>query len=149
MLKPIVGEFAVQVTAKNRIVVPVAWRDLFTTGKYYWSNYSGNYLEVFPEAYWLQYYEDLKNFSRFNPDLRDYLRLILSSTYALTADAQGRVVIPEDMLSVVNPGQGVVCLGLGDHFEVWSATAWQTKLKHQRKEIDQLAMRLALFEHKR
>lgn len=152
MLKPLVGEYSLALTNKNRVVVPANWREQLTSAVYYASSYSEKYIEVYPEAYWDQYYQGILSFSKFNPDLRDYLRLLLSSTFKLEADNQGRMVLPERFLNVIshnnNASEGIVIIGVGNHLEIWSTTAWQAKRKHQTKEIDNLAMRLALFEHK-
>lgn len=60
--------------------------------------------------------------------VRDTDRFILGSAYQLTADDQGRVVIPEILASYAGLGTEVVFLGLGERVELWDKNKWS---KHE------------------
>lgn len=146
------GEYTQSLTQKNRVVVPAAWRNQLNTTAFFVSTYSNRYLEVYPQTAWEDFYHRLVNFSLFNPDLKDWLRLILSQGQFVETDNQGRLLLTEHILKVLKLDKGepkeLVCLGLGDHFEIWDSTHWQIKKQGLQKEADNLAMRLALFETK-
>jgi MraZ protein len=61
--------------------------------------------------------------------VRDTDRFILGSAYELTADSQGRVVIPASLVSYATLGSQIVFLGLGDRVEVWDEAAWGEREK--------------------
>jgi MraZ protein len=44
-------------------------------------------------------------------------------------DRQGRIVIPESMLSFAGITGEIAVIGAGDHFEIWSTAAWDEYAK--------------------
>ena len=64
-----------------------------------------------------------------NKDLgvRDLERFILGTAYEIEADDQGRIVIPELMVSYAKLGKDVVFVGLFDRVEIWSKSIWDQK----------------------
>lgn len=61
--------------------------------------------------------------------VRDTDRFILGSAYELSADSQGRVVIPAGLVSYARLGSRIIFLGLGDRVEVWDEAAWGEREK--------------------
>ncbi|MDP2632974.1 MAG: division/cell wall cluster transcriptional repressor MraZ [Candidatus Curtissbacteria bacterium] len=60
---------------------------------------------------------------------RNTRRFFFSSAERITLDAQGRIVIPGDLLNWAKVKKPVV-IGAGDHFEIWDSATWQEeKLK--------------------
>lgn len=53
-------------------------------------------------------------------------RLFLSSVHMVTADAQGRIVIPPALraLAQIQEQGEVVIVGMGTHFEIWAKEKW-------------------------
>lgn len=44
-------------------------------------------------------------------------------------DKQGRIIIPESMLSFAQIKNAVTIIGAGDHFEIWETNSWNTYAK--------------------
>jgi MraZ protein len=59
--------------------------------------------------------------------VRDIERFILGSAFEVVADGQGRIVIPEILVSFAGLNKELVFLGLGDRAEVWSKEVWEVK----------------------
>lgn len=68
---------------------------------------------------------------------------IFTSAYELETDAQGRIVIPESLISYAGLTEDVYFLGVGDRVEVWDKQIWDGKEKEIVKEaagyIEELA----------
>jgi len=53
-------------------------------------------------------------------------RVIFSSTIYLEADEQGRIVLPKNLRTFAIRSKKVVIAGVGDHFEIWDQSQWET-----------------------
>lgn len=56
---------------------------------------------------------------------RDLRRKMCAQAVHVELDAQGRCVLPSQMLEFAGISQGLVIIGAGDHFEIWSKQKWQ------------------------
>lgn len=56
---------------------------------------------------------------------RDLRRKMCAWAVNIELDAQGRLVIPTDMLEFAHIQANLVIIGAGDHFEIWSNSVWQ------------------------
>lgn len=61
--------------------------------------------------------------------VRDTERFILGSAYEVTPDEQGRIVIPEILMTYSNLGAEICFIGLGDKIEIWDKNTWYEKEK--------------------
>lgn len=59
--------------------------------------------------------------------IRDTEHFIFASAYEVTPDIQGRIVIPERLLTYSGLGEDIYFLGLGDRVEIWNKEAWEVK----------------------
>jgi MraZ protein len=75
--------------------------------------------------------------------VRDTDRFLLASAYEAKTDAQGRVVLPQSLVSFASLSNEIVFLGLGDRIEVWDKAIWDKKeqdLSHSAESVlEQLA----------
>lgn len=44
-------------------------------------------------------------------------------------DSQGRIVLPDNMLSYAHIEKTITVIGAGDHFEIWDSAAWRDYAK--------------------
>jgi MraZ protein len=71
--------------------------------------------------------------------LRNYHRLYYSQAEQLEVDAQGRIRLPERLVSFAGLNQEVVLLGVHDHVEIWDRGRWQQFLDENASGFDALA----------
>jgi MraZ protein len=71
--------------------------------------------------------------------LRNYHRLYYSQAEQLEVDAQGRIRLPERLVSFAGLAQEVVLLGVHDHVEIWDRERWQQFLDRHASGFDSLA----------
>lgn len=70
---------------------------------------------------------------------RNYQRLYYSQAEQLELDSQGRVRLPERLVSFAGLSQDVVLLGVHDHVEIWDRTRWEGFLEEHASGFDALA----------
>ncbi|MCL4339014.1 division/cell wall cluster transcriptional repressor MraZ [Patescibacteria group bacterium] len=56
---------------------------------------------------------------------RDLRRKMYSSAVSIDLDAQGRFVLPQEMMGYADISESLVIIGAGDHFEIWSKRNWE------------------------
>ena len=75
--------------------------------------------------------------------IRDTERFIMASAYEMELYNQGRIVIPEKLVSYAGLGVGVSFLGIGDRVEIWDEAKWGAKEKLLITEAPKLINQLA------
>jgi len=67
---------------------------------------------------------------------RQVRRHLFSGAAIINYDAQGRAVIPQNLVDYANlAGEQVTVIGTGDHFEIWNSQEWQKYLIENKKEV--------------
>lgn len=56
---------------------------------------------------------------------RDLRRKMCAQAVNVELDGQGRCVLPQHMMEFAALQDGLVIIGAGDHFEIWSKQRWQ------------------------
>lgn len=57
---------------------------------------------------------------------RDLRRKMCATATVVNLDAQGRFVIPEEMLNYAGIKKELTLIGAGDHFEIWESKKWES-----------------------
>jgi MraZ protein len=110
--------------SKNRIVLPVEFREtlLFRSpdGRMVLTTIQDKCIRGFALPDWTPYEEDLKEkLDSPDPVERDFARLVWGGSVEMTADSQGRILLPKDHLDHSGISAEAVLVGLGDFFELW------------------------------
>lgn len=71
---------------------------------------------------------------------------IFSSAYEVLPDDQGRIVIPESLVSYAKLSEDIYFLGVGDRVEVWEKSIWDEREKVIIKEAPMYIEALAKNE---
>ena len=71
--------------------------------------------------------------------VRNYHRLYYSQAEQVEIDSQGRIRLPERLVSFAGLQQEVVLLGVHDHVEIWDRVRWQQFLDEHASGFDNLA----------
>lgn len=60
-----------------------------------------------------------------DPEGRDMRRKMFSQAEVVELDSQGRIVVPETLVSGEVFKGAIVVIGVGDHFEIWEKSKWE------------------------
>jgi len=61
--------------------------------------------------------------------IRQTEHFIFASAYEVEVDDQGRIVLPDRLVSYASLGEQVYFLGIGDRVEIWNKEIWEKKEK--------------------
>ena len=113
------GEYRHTIDAKGRVFIPAKLREKLGAE---FVCATGRKLVFYPNDEWERFTEKLSTL----PMARDMklIRYFNSGASDTTADAQGRVTVPQSLRDFAELGKDVVIVGNRTHLEVWSAENW-------------------------
>ena len=77
--------------------------------------------------------------SEFNEEYRKLQRNFFSGTATVELDANGRFVIPKNMLSYAQLEKDLILIGMGNKVEVWNPSIYEKHLIKDPSELSKLA----------
>lgn len=117
------GDYRHAVDAKGRLVLPAKHRDRLQLGGYL-TKFSGGCLAVFTAAEYEIVVNRLREQARNGELSLKTIRQVASATVEVKPDAQGRVLIPENLRSWAGIDGDVVVAGMFNHIEIWPVSKW-------------------------
>ena len=127
---------------KGRVSVPAPFRAaLRSRGE---SNGNGTHLvlrpshqhpciEAWPAAEFEALSEPLNKLNLFSPEHDDLAATLFADAFPVEADKEGRVVLPENLVSYAGLTDGVVFMGLGRIFQIWEPAAAERRRSEARE----------------
>lgn len=119
-----VGEYVHSVDDKSRVAVPVKFRSLLQSGGILTRGNDGC-LAVYRMNEWEIMMEKLAKLPQSKPDVRSYLRFLLSGAVDFSMDKQGRINIPNFLKDFAGISRKVVFVGMYDKMEIWEQSKWE------------------------
>ncbi len=139
----LLGTYTVTFSSKHRVAIPSQFRkdlgEKFILAKWY-----EGCLVLVSNDFWKALWQRLTGGEEIIvSQIRDTERFIMASAYEMELDDQGRIVIPEKLVSYAGLEDGVSFLGIGDRVEIWDETKWAVKEKLLISEAPKLINELA------
>lgn len=119
-----VGEYVHSVDDKSRVAIPVKFRNLLQNGGMLTRGNDGC-LVVYRMNEWEIMMEKLAKLPQSKPDVRGYMRFLLSGATDFTMDKQGRINLPGFLKEFAGINRKVVFVGVYDKLEVWEKDKWE------------------------
>jgi len=119
------GEYQLNFSGTGRLLLPKKVRELLKGDTFILTKGFGSCLSGYDKSDWEKRATELLNPSLLQPTDMDVRRSIFSALAYLEIDDQGRFIIPKSLVEYAGLTEKVVIIGVGDHFEVWSASKWQ------------------------
>lgn len=120
-----VGTFEHTIDQKGRLVLPSKFRHQLETTTTFASPGFGQCVALWPEDSYGEFLQRIREQAR-SGDTQQHksLRRITSESAQLKPDSQGRVLLPENLLTWGNLQRDVVLVGALDRIEIWDKAAW-------------------------
>ncbi|MCX7702868.1 MAG: hypothetical protein N2234_02035 [Planctomycetota bacterium] len=143
MVKFFCGNFETKIDAKGRMMIPSYFREV--AGKteglvLYAVPQSGDYIALMLEEEW-QRLADMFTTNDPVPDVEEAENIVwfFSRMWRLVCDAQGRVVIPENLLKAVGMQRDcdVVIAGMQRWIGIWSRKRWEERIESKDKKEEE------------
>ncbi|MBL8485867.1 MAG: division/cell wall cluster transcriptional repressor MraZ [Rhodocyclaceae bacterium] len=126
------GSAALNLDAKGRMTIPARHRDALAgpgNGRLIITSHPHQCLLLFPEAAWEATRNVLLAASGIEPRAANMRRMMLGMADEAEIDAAGRVLIGPVLRDFAKLEKEIYLVGLGDHFEIWSAQGWMAELQ--------------------
>jgi MraZ protein len=122
------------IDAKNRIQIPAEFRRILDPDDkgesfYLCPGERHNTLSLYPERTFLARAEQMRTEEIYGDDPLAFEQLYYSLASRLEMDKQGRVVLPERQLSLVNLGKEITLAGANTRIDIWRTDEYASFLK--------------------
>jgi MraZ protein len=120
----LMGRFVHTLDAKKRLFIPAKHREQLGESFVITRNVD-KCLSVFSMEEWERYTNKLEQLP--TTQAREIARFIYSNAAEVQPDAQGRILIPGDLLEYAGILKSAVVLGCGRRAEIWAEETWNEK----------------------
>lgn len=138
----LIGEYYSKIGDKNRTALPKNLRDDFEGSIYITRGYE-KALIILDEARWQRLLQVVETRPFLNRTVRDTKRFLAGGARKLDLDAQGRFIIPENLIEYGNIKKDLVFVGIVDWIELWDLDMWKTKINDLSENSAEIAEKLA------
>jgi MraZ protein len=138
----IIGQYTHEIDSKKRLTLPAKWRKSLGDRVVMTSGLDTS-LFVFSVSEWNVIAEKLASSSLGNSEARNFNRFFLSNAFEIDIDAQGRIVIPENLKQFAKLGDKVVLAGMYKRIEVWDEVLWNMCMEKSKQNANSVAEALS------
>jgi MraZ protein len=118
------GRFYHNLDEKGRLTIPSQYRTaVLEKGAVITQGFDQNLMVLLADDF-NQISNKVRKMSLTDPEARLLRRVIYSGADQVFVDKSGRVLISQDLREYAGMELEVVIVGVGDHFEIWSASNW-------------------------
>ncbi|MEO6262248.1 MAG: hypothetical protein ABIP32_07000 [Chthoniobacterales bacterium] len=118
------GTFERSIDAKNRVTIPSRWLAEEEEEFYSVVNPRDHFLILMPPGEFANVENSLIEQGIPAAERRPFIRQFYGNSQIVTADKQGRILLPVDHCSRTGLKDNVVIIGSKSRFEIWSAERW-------------------------
>lgn len=112
---------------KNRTRIPAKFKEVLTAPLYFVPA-DNDCILLLPEQRAKEMMERSRaNISVFDTDAQNPTTFLLSHTYEVKEDGQGRITLPSDLKKMAQIDKDLVFVGKFDYAEIWAAEMWERK----------------------
>lgn len=137
----LIGEYTHTLDDKNRMSLPVKFRKEMGKSVVIAPGLD-NCLSIFTAKEWEKIASKLSDSSMIASDNRSFSRFIFGQAVLADVDAQGRILIPENLKVRSGLTSKVIVIGVQNRAEIWNDKAWNNYKKIVDTQADALADKL-------
>ena len=138
------GEYHYQLDEKGRLRIPSKLRSSLLK-EYVITKGTSSSLFVFDKAYFEnEFLSKLSSVPTFSAGAQKPIRALLSSSFEVSEDAQGRFGLPIALKEFAKINKNIVFVGVGNRIEIWAEEIWQ-KYNEDGKTFDEVIESLSEF----
>ena len=120
------GSFKTYFSGKNRLILPKRFRkELGNEDKFYILLGENGEIWGFDARNWSKLAESILKFPLSSKEGRVKRLRLFPKAEECSLDSQGRFILPQEFMEMVNFRKEVLIIGAGDHFEIWDLNLWK------------------------
>lgn len=139
------GEFLHSIDRKGRLILPVKFRESAKNNfidKFFITRGLDKCLFMFSEEEWRSQEQKFKGLPITKQQARTFNRLYFSGAIEITADKQGRILIPQFLKDFAGIKRDVMVVGVSNRIEIWSKEGWQEFYGSNQPVFEEIAEQL-------
>ncbi|MFH1640442.1 MAG: division/cell wall cluster transcriptional repressor MraZ [Candidatus Omnitrophota bacterium] len=139
------GEYLHTIDRKGRLILPSKFREAAKTNfieKFFVTRGLDKCLFMFSEEEWRSQEGKFRALSFTKQQARVFNRLYFSGAQEVTADKQGRILIPQYLKDFAEIKRDVVIVGVSNRIEIWAKNKWQEFYGTSRPSFEEIAEKL-------
>lgn len=136
------SEFESKLDTKGRLVLPAKIKAQLPSGEGEELVIRRGFepcLIIYPMVEFKKVFSKISGLSEFNEEYRKLQRNFFSGTATVELDANGRFVIPKNMLNYAQLEKDLILIGMGNKVEVWNPSMYEKHLIKDSSELSKLA----------
>lgn len=137
----LIGEYTHTLDEKNRISLPVKFRKELGKSVVVAPGLD-NCLAIYTTKEWQKISEKLSDASMLASDNRSFSRFMFGQAVLADIDANGRILIPENLKNRSGLSSKVMVIGVQNRVEIWNENTWNDYKKLVEGQADALADKL-------
>lgn len=102
----------------------------------------GNCLELYPMLRWNEVMQEVGKLNRFVKENMDFIRKFTAGVKIVDVDANGRLLIPKDLIRIAGINKEVVIASPIDIIEIWDKDEYEKAIDTPPEEFAELAERV-------
>ena len=122
----LIGSYRHSIDSKNRMRMPSKFKSELGSN-FVITKGTGNNLFVFSADEFNSLYEKMTAIPLFDVEAQKPVRKFLSSAFDIEEDAQGRVLLPKELISHAQITKNLVFVGVGNRVEIWAEEVWDAE----------------------
>ena len=119
----LIGLYRHAIDAKKRMRMPSKFKSALGANFIITKGNKKN-LFVFSNEQFSTLYEKMMALPLFDEEAQVPVRRFLSSAFESDEDAQGRVLLPKELIEFANITKNIVLIGVGNRVEIWAEEVW-------------------------
>lgn len=144
------GVYNCKADAKGRVMLPVSLRNqmapMLGNGFFIKKSYYDECLELYPKHEWESEVKKLNERLGDSRKDREFKRKFTSGLRQVEIDATGRLLIPKDVIGLVDIKKEVVLSPMDRHLEIWDKATYDGDVESSPEEREQLAYEVKYAE---
>jgi MraZ protein len=128
----LIGTYECKVDAKGRLMVPSALKKQMTPilqdGFVIKRAVFQNCLELYPMEQWNVLMSNMNGLNRFNKKNNDFIRKFTAGVKTVEVDANGRLLIPKDLVAFAGIGKEIVLSSAINIIEIWDKDKYENTI---------------------
>ena len=139
------GEHEHTIDRKGRLIIPSHFREVMKehfVERFVVTRGLDKCLFLFPEDEWKAQENRFRALSFTKQEARHFNRFYFSGAVELTADRQGRVLIPQYLKEFAGIKRDVMLVGISNRIEIWDKDQWKSFYDQFKKSYEEIAEKL-------
>lgn len=138
----LLGEFEATVDAKGRVLFPSALKRQVSPEageKFVLNRGFEKHLNLYPFNVWKEVTGEMSKLNLFETDSRNFYRRFHNGATEMFPDGQGRILLPQHLMTYAGIKKEIVFYAYADRIEVWSLTEFNKMIADKSVDYASLA----------